>query len=393
MSWRVCAMFLASAASSACTTQEGSVSSTAATTNAVGQAVALPAIDELRRLYARDPAAWPAPVLDDGVVHRELGLVPRPLRDEDPRLAARIELGEHLYFDGRLSGSGQMSCASCHDAELGFADGRATSLGKDAKPLKRNAPALLNTGLRQSWFWDGRAASLEDQALAVLANPAEMDADFEAVVAFLSSSRGYSERFEAAFGPGPIAMDKVAASIAAYERTFVSDGSSAFDDFLEGDHEALSDSELRGLHLFRTKARCLNCHNGPLLSDEQFHNAGLTYYGRELQDLGRYEQTKDPADVGRFRTPSLRNIGRTAPYMHNGQFDLDGVLNMYNAGMPRPPRRADQQDDPLFPTKSPHLQRLFLEDEEKADVKAFLSSLTERRRRVKPPAPLAAGDL
>jgi cytochrome c peroxidase len=331
-------------------------------------------------------------VLDAGVEHRELGLVVRPPAEEDPRLAARVELGELLYFDGRLSGTGQMSCASCHDAELGFADGRSTSLGKDAKPLKRNAPALLNTGLRKSWFWDGRAASLEEQALAVMSNPAEMDADFARVAAFLSGSRGYSERFEAAFGPGPIGMEQVAASIAAYERTFVSDGSSAFDDFLEGDHEALSDAELRGLHLFRTKARCLNCHNGPLFTDEQFHNAGLTYYGRELQDLGRYEQTKDPADVGRFRTPSLRNLGRTAPYMHNGQFDLDGVLNMYNAGMPRPPRRADQKDDPLFPTKSPLLRQLGLEDEEKADLKAFLLSLTERRRRIKPPALPAAGD-
>jgi cytochrome c peroxidase len=375
-----------------CATQAGSPSSVPVEAGPAASAAASPSIGDLRRLYARPPAEWPAPVLDAGVEHRELGLVVRPPAEEDPRLAARVELGELLYFDGRLSGTGQMSCASCHDAELGFADGRSTSLGKDAKPLKRNAPALLNTGLRKSWFWDGRAASLEEQALAVMSNPAEMDADFARVAAFLSGSRGYSERFEAAFGPGPIGMEQVAASIAAYERTFVSDGSSAFDDFLEGDHEALSDAELRGLHLFRTKARCLNCHNGPLFTDEQFHNAGLTYFGRELQDLGRYEQTKDPADVGRFRTPSLRNLGRTAPYMHNGQFDLDGVLNMYNAGMPRPPRRADQKDDPLFPAKSPLLRQLGLEDEEKADLKAFLLSLTERRRRIKPPALPAAGD-
>lgn len=351
-----------------------------------------PSAARLRDMYAQQPALWPAPTLDAGVEHRELGLVPRREPTKEPRLKAREELGELLYFDARLSGSGQLACASCHDAELGFGDGRATSFGRGFLPLERNAPSLLNTGSRESWFWDGRAATLEEQALAVLSNPREMDTTPERVAGFLSTSKGYRERFAAAFGEEGVDASKATAAIAAYERTFVSDGSSAFDDFLEGERDALSDAALRGLHLFRTKARCLNCHNGPLFTDEQFHNVGLTYYGRELQDLGRYAHTKEAGDVGRFRTPSLRNLERTAPYMHNGLFELDGVLNMYNAGMPRISRREDQKDDPLFPVKSPLLQPLELEPSEKADLKAFLLSLTERKRRIKPPRLPPAGD-
>ena len=348
---------------------------------------------DVRAAYSREPALWPAPVLDAGIEHRELWLVPRRKASDDPMLKAREELGELLFFDARLSGTGQMACASCHDAELGFSDGRATSFGKDFLSLPRNAPSLWNTGLRKSWFWDGRASSLEEQASMVWANPREMDTTPEKVTAVLASSRGYRERFAAAFGSEEANATQALTALAAYEQTLVSDGSSAFDNFLEGDHAALSDAQLRGLHLFRTKARCINCHNGPLLSDDQFHNVGLTYYGRELQDLGRYVHTKDPADVGKFRTPSLRNLGRTAPYMHNGQFDLDGVLNMYNAGMPRITPKGDQVHDPLFPKKSPLLQPLQLTDEEKADLKEFLLSLTERRRRVRAPELPVVGDV
>lgn len=348
---------------------------------------------ELRELYSKDPSLWPAPVLDAGVEHRELGLVPRREPTKDPQLKAREQLGELLYFDARLSGSGQMACASCHDAELGFADGRATSFGDRFLPLARNAPSVWNSSLRKLWFWDGRASSLEEQASMVLQNPREMHNTPEKVVEFLSSSKGYRERFAAAFGEEGVTIGKTVGAIAAFESTLVSDGSSDFDDFLEGKREALSDPALRGLHLFRTKARCLNCHNGPLLTDEQFHNLGLTYYGRELEDLGRYEHTKQPDDVGRFRTPSLRNVERTAPYMHNGLFELDGVLNMYNAGMPRITPREDQKDDPLFPKKSPLLQPLELDAGEKADLKAFLLSLTERKRRIRAPELPPAGDI
>jgi cytochrome c peroxidase len=347
----------------------------------------------LREAYSLPPAEWPAPTLDTGVEHRELGLLVAPPRDTSPETRAKEELGQLLFFDARLSGSGQMACASCHDAELGFGDGRATSFGHGALPLARNAPSLWNTGLRRAWFWDGRADSLERQAEMVLGNAREMANDPAEVVATVASSKGYRERFSTAFGSKDVAMERILQALAAFERTLVSDGSSDFDRFLAGQPDALSDEAVRGLHLFRTKARCLNCHNGPLFSDEQFHNLGLTYYGRELEDLGRYNVTRDPADVGRFRTPSLRNLGRTGPYMHNGLFELDGVINMYSAGMPTITPKEEQRNDPLFPVKSPLLQRLDLAPDERADLKAFLFSLTERKRRIRAPELPAIGDV
>lgn len=346
----------------------------------------------LREQYARPPAEWPAPSYMATEPYRELGLVVRPAASEDPAHAARVDLGRTLFFDARLSGTGQMACASCHDAELGWGDGRTTSFGHGFQPLARNAPSILNAAFGQSFFWDGRAASLEDQALAVFENPGEMHSSGEAVVRTLSGSRAYRAMFEAAWGRAEPTLELALKSIAEFERTLTSDGSSDFDDFLEGKKQALSDEAVRGLHLFRTKAHCVNCHNGPLLTDGGFHDLGLSYYGRELQDLGRYEVTKDPADVGRFKTPSLRNVGRTAPYMHNGLFDIDGILNMYDAGMVTLKRKPAQADDPLFPTKSPLLRELGLTVQDKADLKAFLQSLTERRRRVRAPDMPALGD-
>jgi cytochrome c peroxidase len=287
----------------------------------------------LRAVYAGPPASWPRPTLDPGVVFVEFGRVPRPAAPNEPKHAARVALGQQLFFDARLSGPGQMACASCHDAELGWGDGRATSFGHGFQKLARNAPPILNAGLLSQLFWDGRASSLEDQALAVFENPNEMHASAEHVVATLRGSAGYRERFAQAFGEAEPNLANTLRAIADFERTIVSDGSSAFDRFLGGDETALSDEALRGLHLFRTKARCANCHHGPLLTDGGFHDLGLSYYGRKLQDLGRYEVTKNPSDVGRFKTPSLRNVARTGPYMHNGLFDLDGVINMYSAGM------------------------------------------------------------
>jgi cytochrome c peroxidase len=181
-------------------------------------------------------------------------------------------------------------------------------------------------------------------------------------------------------------------AIAAFEDTVRSDGSSAFDRFVGGDRDAMGDEAIFGLHLFRTKARCANCHHGALLTDHSFHDLGLSYYGRELEDLGRYRVTKDKTDVGRFKTPSLRNVTRTGPYMHNGLFDLEGVVNMYSAGMATLRRKPEQQDDPLFPSKSPLLQKLDLAAAEKRALIAFLQSLEERKRRVRPPELPALGD-
>jgi len=340
---------------------------------------------ELRTSYARPAKEWPKPTLDPGVEHREVGTLPAVEHPAaNPHSKAKAELGKALFFDGRLSGSRQMACASCHDPDLAWADGRTVSFGHDRKALKRNSPSVQNAAFKSSFFWDGRAPSLEAQALAVLENPDEMRAETETLPARLKKVAGYPELFEAAFGDAAISTERIAQALACYQRTLVG-GRSRFDAFLGGKAEALTDAEVRGLHVFRTEGRCLNCHNGPTFSDGKFHDVGLSYYGRELEDLGRFRVTKDKADVGAFRTPSLRNVGKTGPYMHNGLFDLDGVLRMYNAGTPTLRPREAQKDDPLFPTKSPLLKPLGLNKQDLADLEAFLRSLDEPLVRVRPP--------
>lgn len=340
----------------------------------------------LRGAYNKPPREWPAAELDEPVKGHfvELGLLPPiPYPTNNPYSFAKAELGKKLFFDPRLSGSGQISCASCHDPDLAFADGRTVSFGNERKELKRNAPTILNIGLGHSFFWDGRADTLEKQAMDVVHNEDEMNSNADLVEKRLNAIPGYTNDFQTVFGSPKITMPRVAQAIATFERTLSSRGNS-FDSFLRGDTNALSDAALRGLHLFRTTARCINCHQGPNFTDEKFHNEGLSYYGRKLQDLGRYEITREPKDVGAFKTPTLRNIARTGPYMHNGLFDLDGVLNMYNAGMPTLRRNARQKEDPLFPTKSSHLQPLGLNSQDLGDLKAFLESLTETRLRLRP---------
>ena len=321
-------------------------------------------------------------------------MLTRPTFPEDNAYSeAKAELGKMLFFDPRLSGSGQIACATCHEPELGWSDGKTVSHGHARSPLRRNAPSLINAAHRKALFWDGRAASLEAQALEPIAASDEMNADPVKMVAALAEQAEYRKRFASAFGdanpegagPNAVTLDRVAKAIATFERTVVS-RPSKFDQFLLGIGDALSDEAVRGLHLFRTQARCVNCHMGPTLTDEKFHDVGLSYYGRSLEDLGRYHVTNDPADVGKFKTPSLRNLPRTAPYMHNGLFDLPGVLNLYNAGMPTIRRKVGQENDPLFPTKSPLLKPLRLNARDLVDLKSFLESLEELRLRIRPPA-------
>jgi cytochrome c peroxidase len=339
----------------------------------------------LRDLYSRPPAEWPAPQVDSTVAWTELGLLPEPPAPADsPTTKEKVDLGRLLFFDPRLSQTGQMACASCHDPDLGWADGRTTSFGLDRRPLARNAPTLLHVAFQDRLFWDGRAGSLEEQARSVLLNPNEMGGDEGAIVATLSGLPAYREAFAAAFGCDEISLELVSEAIAAFERTLVG-GRSRFDAFLRGRPEALDDAQVIGLNLFRTEARCMNCHHGPVFSDGQLHNLGLSYYGRKFEDLGAYRVTDRPEDVGRFRTPSLRNIANTGPYMHNGLFELPGVINMYNAGMPTLRRKDHQADDPLFPTKSPLLKPLGLSSQDREDLLAFLEALSEPPRRIRPP--------
>ena len=335
-------------------------------------------IAALRACYERPPAQWPSPTVDEGVAYRELGLIPSVAAPSGPEEEKRRALGELLFFEPKLSGSGQLACVSCHHPDQGFTDGRKVSLGHDLQSGTRNSPSLLNTGLRQSWFWDGRAASLAEQAVAPIVNPVEMASSAEIVEQRLNADANYVARFNEAFGEGPITLERVGVALAAYEETLRS-RSSPFERFLKGQHQAMSDKALQGLHLFRTKARCANCHMGPLLTDERFHNIGFTYYGGKYEDLGRYNVTGKPEDVGRFRTPSLRDVAWTAPYLHNGLVPrLRGMLQVYNGGAARSSGSPEQEKDPLFPKTSPLLKPLMLTPDEIDALESFLLSLSSR---------------
>lgn len=343
-------------------------------------------IADLRAAYAKPPTEWPAPLVDEGVPWKELGLLPLPeARPVQPRqVDPKVRLGHTLFFDPRLSRTQEMACASCHDPDLAWADGRTVSFGLGRSPLKRNSPSLLNASFIDTLFWDGRASSLEDQARQVLLNEQEMGSSEPLLKERLAAHEGYQRQFTAAFGDADVTLDRVAEALAAYERTLVG-GRSPFDAFLKGNSKALSDEALLGLDLFRREARCINCHNGPQFSDGRLHDVGLSYFGRKYEDLGRYRVTNDAADSGKFRTPPLRNVTRTAPYMHNGLFSsLQGVLNMYNAGMPTLTPKEHQVADPTFPKKSPLLRPLGLNKQDLQDLLAFLESLEEPPLRVRP---------
>lgn len=334
---------------------------------------------ELRMLYSSgDITKYPRPKVDSTVINfQELGTLPPVVFPADnPYNEAKRELGKILFFDPRLSSSNQISCASCHDPELGWGDGKRVSNGHDRTPGKRNAKPIINSAYASLLFWDGRAESLEDQAKFPIEDEKEMNHDIKKAVKKIKKIKGYKPLFKEAFGDEQITNDRIMKAIATFERTVVSK-KSRFDKFIEGDSTQLTDQEVLGLHLFRTKARCINCHNSPYFSDNQFHNAGLTYYKRKYEDLGLYAITKKPEDVGKFRTPSLREIMKTAPYMHNGLFpEIRGVLNMYNAGMPNLKPKDDDKDDILFPKTSPLLKKLNLDASELDALEAFLGSIT-----------------
>ncbi|QEW06537.1 cytochrome-c peroxidase [Nitrincola iocasae] len=325
----------------------------------------------LRQAYSGAVDSWPAPWVDAGIEWQALAEIPA-LAPGDEHL---IALGEQLFFDPLLSESGQIACASCHEPELAFADARKVSFGHERQAGRRNAPSILLSGHFQAQFWDGRAASLEAQVLMPVQDPVEMAFTLPALQQRLQTHATYPAVFAQVSGETTISLEVVSQALSAYIRS-LRWRSTAFDRFMQGDSQALDDVALQGLHLFRTKARCMNCHYGALMSDQQYHNLGLTYYGRLYEDLGRYAVTGQVKDVGAFRTPSLRGVSQTGPWMHNGLFSsLEGILRMYNAGMPRSQPSETQQQDPLFPETSHLLQPLGLSDTEIQALKHFLDQL------------------
>lgn len=249
------------------------------------------------------------------------GTIPEKMPGSDKDTPARVELGRKLYFDKRLSANETISCSSCHglDPSAAGADHDATSAGAFAQRGQRNAPTVLNAGFHIAQFWDGRAATLEEQAKGPILNPVEMAmANADDVLKRISADAEYKERFAKTF-PGvanPITYDNVAAAIAAFERTLKTDDH--FDDFLRGDDKALTPQERTGLELFMNTG-CIACHNGPLVGAQSFQKLGLTARYPNEVDLGRYAVTKDEADKYRFKVPSLRNVALTVPYFHDGK--------------------------------------------------------------------------
>jgi len=290
---------------------------------------------------------------------------------EKKEYAPSVEkLGERLFFDPILSRDSTVSCASCHKPEFAFADNAPLSKGVQGRKGTRNAPSAMNMADRNHYFWDGRAATLEEQAMGPIENPVEMDLPLTEAVLRLKNSPYYKKSFEVLFGSEPT-KELLAKAIAEFERTLET-SNTPFDDYIrKNDTSALSASARRGLDLFNGKARCFDCHFGvDFTGNDQFRNIGL-YNGKDLNDKGRYEVTKNPADLGKFKTPGLRNIALTAPYMHNGMHKtLREVIEYYNDPDKFVPNSINR--DTL-------IKPLGLTEQEMKDLENFLLSLTDRR--------------
>ncbi|MBQ0117618.1 MAG: cytochrome-c peroxidase [Flavobacterium sp.] len=336
-------------------------------------------IEELRKLYSSgDVSLWPKATIDSSVVNfKEIGILGSiPFPEENPFSKEKRALGKMLFFDPRLSKSGQIACASCHDPALAWGDGKPVSHGHDRQAGIRNSKSLLNVAYTTPLFWDGRAQTLEEQIEFPVKDPAEMANHIDLATKSIKKVKGYKPLFKEAFGDEEITKERIIKAIATFERTITSK-KSKFDLFVQGDAKQLNDKELTGLHLFRTKARCINCHNSGYFSDNQFHNVGLSYYKRKYEDLGVYARSQNRADLGKFKTPSLRDVSKTGPYMHNGLFPtLRGVLNMYNAGMPNRIVQKGYENDPMYPRNSEILKVLNLNEEELHALESFLEAIS-----------------
>ncbi len=299
-------------------------------------------------------------------------LPPVPVPKDNPQNAAKIELGHRLLFDFRLSKNDSMNCASCHLPAAGGAGPTPRAFGHGGE-LGRWAPSWVNSGYSTSLFWDGRADSLEQQTgvfpghLGPISAPGEMGGDVDSIAARLNAIPEYRRQFAKAFGSEATPAN-IGRAIAAYERTLVATGS-PFQRYVNGDGKAISPAAKRGFDLFQGKARCAFCHTPPLMTDNGFHNIGVPQVGPLKEDLGRYEVTKDPADKGKFKTPSLYNSASFAFFMHDGAFsNLGQVVDHYSRG--GNPKDANQ--DPL-------MTKLDLTGKEKSDLIAFLKTLTDER--------------
>ncbi len=291
-----------------------------------------------------------------------LGLLPLNWPADNPYTVEKAELGKLLYFDRRLSADNTVSCASCHDPRQGFTDCAPVSTGIKGQKGGRSAPTVINRAYSLNQFWDGRAASLEEQAKGPIQNPIEMGETHENVVKKLRAVKGYRALFAKSFGTEEFTIDHLAKAIATFERTVLS-GDSPYDRYKAGNKQALTAEQIRGLDIYFNKAQCDKCHEGINFTSNAYHNIGVGM-DKPTPDEGRFAVTKNPADVGAFKTPTLRDIARTAPYMHDGSLKtLEEVVDLYDkGGVPNKNLSAD-------------MKKLNLTLQEKKDLVAFLRSL------------------
>ncbi len=256
---------------------------------------------------------------------------PMSIPADNPMTPEKLALGRQLFFDARLSGDGTRSCYSCHLCEKGLTDGLPKSIGAYNKQLPRNSPTLWNIGYHKEFYWDGRSPSLEKQALAAWTG-LNMGAKPEEITAKLNGIAGYRTQFQKVFG-GDATADNTVQAIAAFERTIIG-GDTAWDRYRAGDVAAMSEAAIRGWNIFQA-IKCTNCHDGVLFTDQQYHNVGIGMDQKE-PDFGRFKVTNRPEDTGAFKTPTLRDITRSAPYFHDGSAGtLEEAMNtMLGGGKP-----------------------------------------------------------
>ena len=284
------------------------------------------------------------------------------LYDDEENTQAEIELGKILFFDNRLSSNHKQNCASCHDPEKGFSDGLATGFGTEGNKLERNSPQIYNLGWSSIFMWDGREPTLESQALGPIKSPAEMNLPIPELLTRLNAVDGYKKLFKDVYEIDEITAEAVGRAIAAFERSIVVDNT-AYDQFLAGDKTAMSESAQRGLAVFSGKGNCAQCHDGANFTDDSFHNLG---FSDDNHDKGRAAITGDVSQTGAFKTPGLRNIEFSAPYMHDGSIaTLESVVDYYNRGG----SGGEHTSDIIKP--------LQLTQVEQQDLVAFLKSLSQ----------------
>lgn len=279
-----------------------------------------------------------------------------------------LELGEKLFFDPLLSKDNSISCASCHRPEFAFADTVAFSLGVNHQLGTRNTPSSMNMLFRPYFFYDGRAASIQEQVLMPIHNPIEMDLPIPTLLNRLKNSP-YRQWFENIYGSPPDSAT-LSAALASFVFSLESPGDSPFDRWMQGDASAMSPEQIRGREIFNEKAKCFDCHFGPDFTGDEFRNIGLFNNSDSLKDLGRFVLTQDSSDLGKLKVPGLRNIAITAPYMHNGQFKtLQEVVDYYDN--PQQFVKGAINIDTLLQ------EPLNLSTQEKSDLIAFLHALTD----------------